>query len=504
MDERICPKCKKTIKEGNVYCEHCGYDIPMVPDFDARIETELDDAIAKMLEGINLEEMSEEDFENLTGTLDLETTMDLRRRYNKAKTKDLAKKPEAPGRKIERHADPEEGRSWIVPLLLIVLAVMLIFVFEHFDGAPDVDGLIKKGRVLDEKGEYEKAMVKYNAAMDADPSNDEAVSALAEDYYRLGDSIAAQELLLAQIAVNPTDRLYDTLIRMYESEGSYQAIGTLLEGCEDPSLRETYVMYVADPPSFDTEEGSYEGELSVGLVSSMAGEMYYTLDGSEPDENSTRYTGTIELENGKNVIRAVLINPQGIKSQSVSGIFELDMSLPEDPVVTPEAGNYVKAEYIRVEHPEELTVYYTDDDTMPDENSKVYEQPLLMKQGENSYRFVAYDKSGRRSNITSVKYTLNLTVMCSEADAVNYVKASLTLTGRIRDALGTGANGERYSYKCIGMLTEGAFSYYVIEEDVDSGEGIKPTGDYYTVETTVGLLGRASRKDDGTFAVSAF
>ena len=37
----ICPKCGKEIEEGKLYCEFCGEEIKIVPDFDPEIENSI-------------------------------------------------------------------------------------------------------------------------------------------------------------------------------------------------------------------------------------------------------------------------------------------------------------------------------------------------------------------------------------------------------------------------------------------------------------------------------
>ena len=33
-----CPKCDKELKDGYLYCENCGYEIQMVPDFEPDVD----------------------------------------------------------------------------------------------------------------------------------------------------------------------------------------------------------------------------------------------------------------------------------------------------------------------------------------------------------------------------------------------------------------------------------------------------------------------------------
>ena len=67
-----------------------------------------------------------------------------------------------------------------------------------------------------------------------------------------------------------------------------------------PYFVEPFISYteeeIIEPPQYSLEGGWYEDDVYVEL-SSKEGEIYYTLDGSEPDENSMKYTDGITLTN---------------------------------------------------------------------------------------------------------------------------------------------------------------------------------------------------------------
>ncbi len=61
-------------------------------------------------------------------------------------------------------------------------------------------------------------------------------------------------------------------------------------------------------PVFSHGPGFYSGSLSLAISSNEAGSIHYTLDGSEPTQNSPVYTGPITLSE-TTVVRAVVHNP---------------------------------------------------------------------------------------------------------------------------------------------------------------------------------------------------
>lgn len=127
------------------------------------------------------------------------------------------------------------------------------------------------------------------------------------------------------------------------------------------STAETLASGVIDPekatefkPYFSFESGFYDSpiELEIACPAYPEGKIYYTTDGSTPDENSTLYTGGLKLEKRKsapnvlaaqtgtsaggdfipkknvdkaNVIRAVVIMPDGTVSEISGGTFFIGM-----------------------------------------------------------------------------------------------------------------------------------------------------------------------------------
>ena len=48
-----CPKCNQELKEGQLYCEACGEEIKMVPEFEPEIENSIEETLLNMADMIN-------------------------------------------------------------------------------------------------------------------------------------------------------------------------------------------------------------------------------------------------------------------------------------------------------------------------------------------------------------------------------------------------------------------------------------------------------------------
>ena len=45
-----CPNCGREMAEGTLYCEYCGEDIHIVPDFEPELELDIQQTISEMAE----------------------------------------------------------------------------------------------------------------------------------------------------------------------------------------------------------------------------------------------------------------------------------------------------------------------------------------------------------------------------------------------------------------------------------------------------------------------
>ena len=107
------------------------------------------------------------------------------------------------------------------------------------------------------------------------------------------------------------------LISIYESRKEYDIINELLLSCGNEQIVNQYPAYIAKPPEFSYKGGVYNETLSVKIIANTKGTIYYTTDGSVPDENSLVYSSPIFLESGQYDIRAVFINAYGVKKMCI-------------------------------------------------------------------------------------------------------------------------------------------------------------------------------------------
>jgi len=114
---------------------------------------------------------------------------------------------------------------------------------------------------------------------------------------------------------------------VFEEEGSYtvRAIGINSNGMTCDEICETYVIAFPRPskPLVTPASGVYNEEIIIDVLGMLEGiTVYYTLDGTRPDDKSQVYTEPIVLPMGNYVFNAIAVNEGGIESELVWRIYE--------------------------------------------------------------------------------------------------------------------------------------------------------------------------------------
>ena len=192
--------------------------------------------------------------------------------------------------------------------------------------------------------------------------------------------------------------------------------GTVLKKQEPVALQQTELPEVNKEnvniprPTFNWPAGQYSFYISVEIFSETDGTIYYTLDGSTPDENAYVYTEPIHLNEGTTVVRAFVMDSDGNSSDISSEVYELEFGAPDKPTIFPESGEYVGEHYIRILVPNDCIAYYTLDGTLPNESSEIYTGEFLMPTGTTAVQVIVKDENGVTSEMSQVTY------VCTDAD----------------------------------------------------------------------------------------
>lgn len=461
-----CPKCGGEMKDGTLYCERCGEEIHIVPDFEPELEQNIQQTIDNIAEDIGQETETEPGAE-AKGTAE-----------------------EGTGRK--RH------RLWwllwgAVVLMLLAAVGMGIWVWQY--NSEELQ--IARAEAYTAKESYNKAVSCYNRALELDEGNIELQFALAEVYF-LKNNKVEYEYLLREIADNAAatteqlDRAYGKLIAIYRARGDYQTINELLMNSSNEQMRVTYQNYIAQDPDFSVKEGYYTSIQILKLSAPGTGKIYYTMDGSVPDENSEQYISPIFLEDGDYQIRAVFINDNKISSNVVTKEYHIEDDTIPAPAVSVGSGEYNYPMSITIAE-DEGEVYYTTDGSEPTYASQLYTGPIPMPIGKSRYKF-ARIVDGVTGEVTERVYELVLMTDYTPEQAVSAIVQYSMMSGKIQDEEGHFDDSEamyRYEYQYVTDID--GEHYYIIAELLSKDGSLTRTGTSYAVGIYSGTRYRIER-----------
>ncbi len=481
----VCPSCGTEIKEGHLYCESCGYEIQIVPEFEPELEDSLYAAMQGMAQSVAV--TGEEKLEELP--------LPLKKREKREIDVliPLAHPTNEKGKKGKR-------KKGIAALCMGVLIIASFSGFLWYQYSPDFQ--IEKARTATKERKYEEAVFHLERALELSQEDEEVMYLLGEAYARAGQEEMAVDLLMNLIEGNPENiEAYKKLISIYELEKRHEEIHNLVAGIGEGNIKEELIDYLSHPPQFSIEEGSYKEELSLKLTSEQKGSIYYTIDGGKATENSVKYESPIPIKEGVHVISAIFVSEKGIVSKSTEKTYKVELTTPLPPVITPASGIYAKPVYIQANTEEEGEIYYTLDGTEPTKESKRYLGPIPMPLGASKVKFVVITKYGKVSKATEANYHLNVAALVSPETAVLAIKNMLITKGEILDYAGhtTDLSGV-YEYTCNLAVSEGARNYYIIEERYNGTE----TGKTFAVDMMSGELFAAVYNRIGKYEFTIF
>lgn len=450
-----CPRCGAEIREGYLYCESCGEDIHIVPDFEPEIEY----SMRETLSGI-AEEMKE---------------------------------PASGGKqkKSKLRIGKKQLYLGIAGVSFLVLAVAGILILQQIR-FHSVSYQLTRAAACFQAGNTERAMTYYERAHELEEENIPLCFTLAELYRQSGREGQYLDLLFFIIrseaaTEDETASAYKKIIAYYSEQGDYASINTILMNTEKEEIRVMFQSYMALPPEFSYQEGAYDSVIPLKLTASTQGTIYYTTDGTVPTTESKEYMTPIFLDAGNYTVSAMFVNTYGIASEVVAKSYVIDVAKPSAPEVETYSGEYTSPVLIKVTQPMDGEVYYTTDGSVPTEHSQLYTAPIPMPLGRSVFTFVTYNEDGICGACTTREFELTLDTESTPEQAVAELVTGLVKTGRLADVSGTPASGELsgrylYQYQYVLAIPEQGDFYLVAEVFEDSAGVQTRTGTVYGVE----------------------
>lgn len=448
----VCPECGREIPEGHLYCDTCGMEVRIVPDFEPEVENSITESLSSVAETLT-EQKKEENTED---------------------------------------GHEKQKNLFVLSLGCIFVFALIVLVgyfsYNAYVNSPEYQHKTAMAEI--EEGDYEAALASLQSAQDSGADYEEIKAEMIACYQALGDNQSYLENLYELVRHEGVSRErllqgYDQIIAYYEERKQYEQINTLLQDCPETSIQEKYAKYMANMPEFNYVEGAYNEVVPLKILSNTSGHIYYTMNGRNPDRYSEEYTSPIFLESGEYEITAVFVNEYGIQSPYAKAVYQIDVSMPFAPEVDAYSGDFYTPQLLHVEAEEGCQIYYTTDGSEPDGLSSMYTGFLPMPLGDSSFKFVAIDENGVSSEVTVRNYHLELFTDYKKEDAQNVVLRYLLDAGRIINVDGTISEEDPrkmiYVFACcVNIEDEGDF--YIFSEYIENPDGSRvKTGSYYAV-----------------------
>lgn len=481
-----CPFCGGQMKEGQVFCEHCGKEIQFVPDFEPEIEESIRESLSGLLDEVEEKEEAEKPQEKDPDT-----------------KKDNNKK-EKSGRSFSTSAYIGMGVGGVLLCIAVILGIVCLSNYNSYDYQMKQAGAAYAQDT--EKG-YDNAIKYAQRAIEIAPNSSDAKMLLASAYLKIEEQEKAVEMLEEIVEMdNSYIEAYKSLIAIYEEQEKYEDINRILKACGDSTVVEQFQEYVVKPPEFSDEAGEYDKVLSIKLLAGSNCTIYYTLDGSVPTRDSEVYSVPIRLENGEHELSAVCINDYGLASDIVRKKYVINIAVPDEPEISVDSGEYSSPQMIASDLIEGYEMFYTTDGSAPTRDSTPYLVPIPMPLGHSVFRFIMYDENGVASEIANREYNLVLNTTTTVEEAYILLKQALIGKGDIIDMDGHMSNMEgTKEFVCDSAFTENDQIFYLIVEYYVEPDGSRSkSGNVFALNIYTKELYRASANYAGYYMVEAF
>ncbi len=486
-----CPKCGRDLAEGKLLCEYCGEEITMVPEFDIELEAEIHKNLSNMVEDMSLQD--EEDYvEEFLEEDDLKEHL---RDYFLLKDKKNGKK----GRILLPF--------FVIAIFIVVLFVIIVPKTKRTIQENSYEYQYNKAIECATMDHYDEAVIYLERALALNPSDIDARFLLAKYYDKSGQSQSAI-LVLSELLGLETEReeeIYDLLLKILETRQDYERMGEVLKSCKIERIISKYNKYAALQPVFNKEEGVYEELISITIKGNTEGFVYYTLDGTMPTKNSMVYESPILLESGDYVIKALFVNMFGMESDVVTKTYYINLSVPNEPDISLESGNYEGPQMIEIYHADDTKIFYTTDGTTPTEKSQRYTEPLEMPFGVSNFAIVAINEAGVHSEVVKRTFQMSVQANFSPTLALQVLYNNLWANGTLLDLDGHVPNRlgiNEYSIKTVVKL--GDRTYYIVHEEyIDTTGKTHETNNMYAIDIETADLYTARKISEGKYILKA-
>ena len=241
------------------------------------------------------------------------------------------------------------------------------------EGEHNIDVLNYLAESYIKKDRYTDAIAVYNKALQSDPTFGPAVTGLCEMYTRMKDG---------------------------------KSLNAILDKYRGSNMEEYIADYMVSNPSVNPDAGKYEEDFEIAITGDENVPIFYTTDGSDPNEQSQIYSKPIKASEGSTNVKAIAINTLGIRSGIIDKTYTVEYPIPDEPKIALNSGIYVTGQTVTISGDEGCDIYYTTDGSTPSTYSDKYTGPLRLVKGNVILTAICVSNHGKESGIASKNYII--------------------------------------------------------------------------------------------------
>lgn len=371
-----CANCGTELEDGKLFCPVCGKEVQWVPEYNT-----------------------------------LETII----RQKELQEKERRKKEEQEQRERKRREQEikkKKKRRMLIGfsvggVCLLAVAAGFVFYQSQYNS---FDFQMAQAESESSNKDYDSALKYLKRALELQPDSTEANVLEAKIYIKKGDEESALPILISTVENAPDSiSAYGELLRLYEGQKEFDKIKEVMDDCGSDEVKEHFAEYITALPVLSLDGGTYSSEQTIYFTAVDSDtKVYYTLDGSEPDNSSRLYSTSAGItldKEGDYTLKYIAYNAKGIPSDIKSEEYKIEFKAPDAPRISPASGQYEESMTIRVYVPSGCTAYYEFNET-PTTDSPRYTGPVTMPVGENIFSAIIVDKNGKISSPASATYVI--------------------------------------------------------------------------------------------------
>lgn len=403
-----CVNCGADIPAETMNCIYCGHSVQMVPDYNPLGDV-LEEAVRSRIDQSEPTQNRRPVQQRVNNTTE--------RIGTPKNTKNIAPQRNDREAEIKRKRDAERRRALKKKRRNVVIGILsgisvLIILISYFIYVNSYVGQMNAGDKAVESKNYAEAIEHYESAMSKKPSRLEPYECLIEIYIAQEDDASLEEIYLCALDELPDNiDMNVALMEFYVDQDLQYMITDYLVTIENDNVKNALSIYEEIVPVFSLESGTYDDVQELTIIATDA-TVYYTIDGSDPTEESLVYEASIQISEGTTEVRAIAINEKGVVSEITYGKYIIALPTPDAPIVSPSTGQYSEETYITVSVPDGCTAYYTTDSSKPyldgelSDTAVKYKEAILMPEGNTIFSVVVISASGKVSDVTMRNYEL--------------------------------------------------------------------------------------------------